>query len=209
MVSLCSSLSRNLLLAVGALALLAPRSCDAFVPSSQFSAIAGSKLQTTTTCLNGGLFGQDGAGILGGIFGAKEQGPKTVIELPAKDVKIGALRFLLQIHLVGEQNKPVPKSWMTRQGDEAGDLQVYYQDGTGMLSIQLQEYAITMVRYGERPSLQYQLQESVLLHSVLDELSNVAFGVADDNIELEKRLLILQDASAIDKAREKLPARKS
>lgn len=98
---------------------------------------------------------------------------------------------------------------MTRQGEEAGDLQVYYQDGTGMLSIELREYGINMVRYGERPSLQYQLQESVLLHSVLDELSTVALGVADDNIAQEKRLLQLLDYSAIEKERAKLPARQA
>jgi hypothetical protein len=200
----------HLLVVVGVTLLLSSNS-HAFVPQSlqtaSFIAQGGSKLVQTTTfsSLRAGLFGGDG--ILGGIFGSK--GPKTVIEIPAKDVKIGALRFLLQIHLVGEQNKPVTKSWMTRQGDEAGDLQVYYQDGTGMLSIQLQEYAIKMVRYGERPSLQYQLQESVLLHSVLDELSNVALGVADDNVAQEKRLLQLLDDSAIESARAKLPARQA
>lgn len=113
----------------------------------------------------GGLFGGEG-GILGGLLGGNEQkGPKTMIELPAKDVKIGALQFLLNIHLVGEQNKPEPKSWLMRS-DEKGDLQVYYQDGTGMLSIEMQEYAIKMIRYGEKPSLQYQLQESVLLSTL-------------------------------------------
>jgi hypothetical protein len=146
---------------------------------------------------------------LSGLFGTKNQGPKTIIDIPARDVKIGALRFLLNIHLVGEQNKPEPKSWTTRQGEELGDLQVYYQDGTGMLSIQFQEYGIKMVRFGDNPSLQYQLQESVLLHSILDELSNVAFGVEDDGIEKEKRLLILKDDTAIDTARATLPAKKA
>lgn len=155
-----------------------------------------------------GLFGRDG--MLGNLMGSGGSGgPKTVVELPAKDVKIGALRFLLNIVLVGEQNKPQPKSWFTKQGDEAGDLQVYYHDGTGMLSIELQEYGIKMTRHGEKPSLQYQLQESVLLHSVLDELATVAFGVEEDGIETEKRLLVLQDEDAIDKAREKLPARQA
>jgi hypothetical protein len=158
----------------------------------------------------GGLFGPNS--IISNLVGSggnnnNIQNPKILIQIPAKNVKIGALRFVLQIHLVGEQNKPIPKSWMIRQGDESGDLQIYFSDGTGMLSIQLQEYGITFQRHGERPSLQYQLQESVLLHSVLDELSNVAFGVADDNIEVDKRLLILQDSNAIDVARSKLPAR--
>jgi hypothetical protein len=179
--------------------------CHAFVQSH----CRNSHFVQTTTALRSGLFGDLSAGALSGLFGTKNQGPKTIIDIPARDVKIGALRFLLNIHLVGEQNKPEPKSWMTRQGDELGDLQVYYQDGTGMLSIQFQEYGIKMVRFGENPSLRYQLQESVLLHSILDELSNVAFGVADDGIEKEKRLLILQDDNAIDNARATLPAKKA
>ena len=189
------------------LAILARDGIAIVSQSSQSSVATGlSFLSTTTTSLHAGLFGQDG--VLGGLFSNRnERGPKTIVDLPAKDVKIGALRFFLQIHLVGEQNKPVPKSWVTRQSDDAGGLQVYYQDGTGMLSIQLLEYAITVVRYGEQPSLQYQLQESVLVHRVLDELANIAFGVADDGIEPEKRLLVLRDESAIDKARERLPAR--
>ena len=148
-------------------------------------------------------------GLLGGLFGGTKDQPPTVMEIPAKDVKIGALRFLLQIHLVGMQNKPQPNSWLTKQGsdDSNAELNIYYGDGTGMLSLQLQEYSIKAVRYGEKPSLQYMLQESVLLHSILDELQNVAFEVED--IDEEKRLLRLADEAAIDKARAKLPARQS
>jgi hypothetical protein len=178
--------------------------CNAFVQSHRKNQVLQSK-----TTLQSGLFGDFSGGALSGLFGTKNQGPKTIIDIPARDVKIGALRFLLNIHLVGEQNKPEPKSWTTRQGEELGDLQVYYQDGTGMLSIQFQEYGIKMVRFGDNPSLQYQLQESVLLHSILDELSNVAFGVEDDGIEKEKRLLILKDDTAIDTARATLPAKKA
>jgi hypothetical protein len=119
-------------------------------------------------------------------------------------VKVGALRFLLNIYLVGEQNKPEPKSWLTRQQDD-GTLQIYYLDGTGMLALDLQEYGIKAIRYGEAPSLQYVLQESILLQGILDELSGLAFDV---EAEPEKRLLQLADEEAIVKARETLPARK-
>jgi hypothetical protein len=137
-------------------------------------------------------------------MGNKEKLPKTVVDIAASDVKVGALRFLLNIHLVGEQNKPEPKSWLTREGDY-GMLGIYYQDGTGMLSLELQENSIKAVRYGEKPSLQYVLQESVLLHSILDELSDVAFEV---EAEQKNRLLTLTDDTVIEKARESLPARK-
>jgi hypothetical protein len=178
--------------------------CHAFVsPSSRIQQDGRiSTRSRATTAINSGLFG----GLFGGGGGNKD-GSKTVIDLPAKDVKIGALRFLLNIHLVGEQNNPTPKSWLCRQGDD-GNLQVYYQDATAMLSIQLQEYGIKMVRYGEKPSLQYQLQESVLLHNLLDALQTVALDVADDNIAEEQRLLQLKDDTAIAKARETLPVRK-
>ena len=168
----------------------------------------------TTTAVAMGLFGSDEGSNIGGIRsrfmgGDNNTGPKTVLELPASGVKVGALRFLLNIVLVGEQNKPTPKSWLTKQGDAAGDLQVYYQDGTGMLLIELHEYGIKMTRHGQKPSLQYLLQESVLLHAILDELSNVAFGTEDDDIATEKRLLVFSDDNAIDMARKTLPARKA
>lgn len=162
----------------------------------------------------GGLFGQNG--VFSNIFANgsnQQQEPKTIIKIPTKNVKIGALRFVLQIHLVSEQNKPAPKTWMIRQSDEnSGELQIYYTDGSAMLSILLHESSITMKRHGARPSLQYQLQESVLLHSVLDELSNVAFGVGDDDdkdIDIEKRLLVLHNSNAIDAARATLPTKKA
>jgi hypothetical protein len=141
---------------------------------------------------------------LDGLLGKKEEGPKTVLDLAASDVKVGALRFLLNIHLVGVCNKPEPNSWFTREGDY-GILNIYYQDGTGMLSLELQEYSIKAVRYGEKPSLLYVLQESILLHSILDEISEVAFDV---EAEQKKRLLMFPDETVIEKARETLPARK-
>jgi hypothetical protein len=151
--------------------------------SLNFAAAAAAKSPRPQVSLQAG--DGDGGGFLQRIFGGFQDatGPKTVLDVPASNVKIGALRFLLQVFLVGEQNKPEPNSWFSRQGD-SGDLEVFFQDGTGMFSIELQEYSIKVRRYGERPSLQYVLQESVLLHGVLDELHNVAFGV--DDIEAEK-----------------------
>jgi hypothetical protein len=183
---------------VAALAALSTQCCSAFTPS-QLQSVSPPR---PSTSLQAGLFGK--SGILEGLLGKKEEGPKTVLDLPASDVKVGALRFLLNIHLVGECNKPEPNSWFTREGDY-GILNIYYQDGTGMLSLELQEYSIKAVRYGVKPSLLYVLQESVLLHSILDELSDVAFEV---EAEQKKRLLSFPDDTVIQKAREALPARK-
>ena len=145
--------------------------------------------------------------LLGGLFGsAQQQGPKTILDLPASTIKIGALRFFLQIYLVGEQNKPSKGSWVLRNNDDTNSLDMYYKDGTGMFSLGLEETGIKVLRFGERPSLEYALQESLMLHGVLDELNTIAFEVHD--IEQEKRLLQFTDAKTIEKARESLPARK-
>lgn len=154
--------------------------------------------------------------MIGGLFGLnkaeasrgekKGNGPKAVIDIPASTVKMGPLNFFLQIYLVGEQNNPVKGSWVFNNNDENGSLDMYYQDGTGMFSVSLAEDRVVINRYGQKPSLQYMLQESVMLHGILDELTEIAFGVED--IEPGKRLLQLVSSEDISKARETLPARK-
>lgn len=157
--------------------------------------------------------GEEGNDFLGNLFGggSKNSDNGVVLSLPASTVKVGALRFLLNIYLVGEQNNPSPNSWLTRQ-DSEDNLQIYYSDGSAMLSLELGPKQIQAVRYGERPSLQYQLQESVLLHGVLDELESVAFGsgAEDEEIADDQRLLQFEGGKAIiEKARAKLPARQA
>ena len=134
-----------------------------------------------------------------------DTGGEVIFCIPAKKVKVGALRFLIQIYIVAEQNQHQQNTWLTKEGDTSGQIQIYFADGTGMVTFDLQEYNIRAIRYGENPSLQYRLQESVLLHGVLDELENVAFGTQD--IEEEKRLLRVEDTSAIETARKTLPAK--
>ena len=178
--------------------------CDGFgsLGTSASSTRAPTSQRVSTELAAGGLFGNGNP--LASMFGNKEAGPKVMVDIPAKQVKIGALRFLMQIHLVGEQNTPQPQTWLMKDGGE-GELDVYFNDGTGMFSIDMSEYQIKITRYGEKPSLQYQIQESVLLHSVLDELHKTAFEV--DDIEKDKRLLRLNDDGAIESARRKLLAR--
>ena len=130
--------------------------------------------------------------------------PTILFEIPTTNVKIGALQFVIQIHMVSVGNKPEPGTWFPKQNSDGG-LDLYFKDGSGMCTIVVSEYNIKAERYGAKPSLQYLLQESVLLHSVLDELEKTAFGVED--IEEEKRLLRLREKDGIDKARSVLPAR--
>jgi hypothetical protein len=158
--------------------------------------------------IGGGLFG-------GGLFGRNLPPPTTtnsgtvtpVLAMAASRVKVGPLKFFLQIYLVAEQNKPhVKGSWVLNNNEEKGTLDMYYKDGTGMFSMELlQDMCIRIDRYGSRPSLQYMLQESVMIHGILDELQSIAFEVTD--IEPEKRLIQFLDDDAIVKARGTLPAR--
>ena len=176
-----------------------------------FSNVNSSPLVSSTLSLFGGD-GDGGNNILDNLFGGgNKQDDSVVLELSASDLKPGPLRFLLNIYLVGEQNKPAPNSWLTRQGQD-DNLQIYYSDGSGMLSLDFdQPNKLRAVRYGEKPSLQYQLQESVLLHGILDELELVAFGSDDEEEEIDasKRLIQFANDKAIEEVRAKLPARQA
>lgn len=73
-------------------ALLSSMVCTAFVhtPSRRMeSKVHNDSGFRPSSALNSDLFG--------GLFGGSDSGPKTLVDLPANDVKIGALRFLLQI----------------------------------------------------------------------------------------------------------------
>lgn len=149
-------------------------------------------------------------------------GGTVIVDIPAKVVKVGPLKFYLQIYLVGEQNKPTKGSWFLKPNDESGTLDMYFGDGTAILSINVQDgFGIQISRQGQRPSLQYMLQESVLLHGVLDELQILAFGTGDDDsdntvddnvddIATENRLLQFSDEQkdVLSKAKQSLPARR-
>ena len=139
---------------------------------------------------------------------ANDSLPTTIFRIPAKQVKVGALKFLLQIALVGLSNKPSQGTWFLKQ-NEADGIDMYFKDGTAMVSLVFTEYSVWAERYGSQPSLQYQLQESVMLHGVLDELEKTAFGTGDEGetIQDENRLLWLSDDTLIPSIREGLPAR--
>ena len=112
------------------------------------------------------------------------------------------LRFTLGLHLVAQQDNG---TWKANQAND-NTLDMYFKDNSAMFSIVIGNDAITVERYG-KPSLAYVLQESVLLHSVLDELHTLGF---EGDIETQNRLLRLEEpGDAIEKAREKLPARKA
>mmetsp|Transcript_129908 Transcript_129908/g.376159 ORF Transcript_129908/g.376159 Transcript_129908/m.376159 type:complete len:197 (-) Transcript_129908:9-599(-) len=182
-------------------ALLACQSAQSFTPQlAQPSMPVIQKRPRSTTTLGIGNMLEN---MFGG--GGSNNEPKNIVDLPGS-TKVGPLRFFLQIYLVAEQNKPFKGAWVVNNNESNESLDVYYKDGTGMFSIELKETGVKIDRYGQKPSLEYMLQESVIMHGILDELNTIAFEVED--VEKEKRLLQLSDDEAINKARETLPARK-
>lgn len=76
---------------------------------------------------------------IGNLLGSNKQessskGGTTVFDIQAKNIKVGGLRFFLNIYLVGQCNTPEQGTWLVRQDDD-GKLDLYFKDGTGMLSL--------------------------------------------------------------------------
>lgn len=163
--------------------------------------IAGNEARTSSTTQLNGLFGN--------VFGKKEEEadpsiPTRIMDIKCTSVKTGGLRFALGLFLIGQQGTPVKGSWKANQASD-GVLDMYYVDNTAMFSVHITDFLIYVDRYG-KPSLQYQLQESLILHRFLDELNTLASEGED--IEEENRLLVLSDPeNNIENARAKLPAR--
>lgn len=139
--------------------------------------------------------------------------PTRVIEINASKIKVGGLRFTLGLIFMSLQNQPEPNTWKANQSND-GALDMYFmKDNTAMVSITMTDESFCVDRYGAAPSLVYMLQESLLVHSILDELDGLAFGVEgeEDDIKEENRLIVFDDDNkdTISLARESLPARKA
>ena len=140
-------------------------------PKNQ-SRIPGSIPSTTfansSTALNG---------LFGNLFGKQEEEadpsiPTRIMDVKCESIKLGGLRFALGLFFIGQQGTPVKGSWKANQASD-GVLDMYYVDNSAMFSVHLTDKLIYVDRYG-KPSLQYQLQESLILHLFLDELNTLA-----------------------------------
>ena len=209
---------RSLFLCIVPLGLAAAPS-TAFVPSPRSSRhsnrIPQSDLSAPTRTSRP-LFGEESSvgGLFAGLFGGKKADPnepKEIFNIPLKAIRIGGLRIALSLHCIGQQNTPDKGTWLANQADD-GVIEMWYNpDQSGMFSVTLSEKdggGILVERHGPAPSLVYQLQESLQLHKLLDELEVLAFGNSEE-IEEENRLLKLEAKDGIEKARETLPARKA
>lgn len=170
--------------------------CQAFVSSSSAKLLIREVDTSTSKSLrtvNNGLFGRDDDD--------EDLSGTRVLEIPVQSLKQGGLRFTLGLTLIGLQDKGMWKATQTSDNK----LDVYFQDNSAMFQVVLEHNLIRVDRYGQ-PSLAYVLQESLVLHKMLDELNTLCI---EGDIESENRLLQLEDPGAIEKARDTLPARKA
>lgn len=89
-------------------------------------------------------------------------------------------------------------------------LYAIFHDHTAMLTVQLYEKLIAVDRYTDEAkgaSLKYMLQESLLLHTLLDALEASVVGTNEN--DGTDRLVSLLHGTCIHEAREGLPARQS
>eukprot|EP00986_Skeletonema_menzelii_P013046 scaffold7396_cov127-Skeletonema_menzelii.AAC.9 len=142
--------------------------------------------------------------------------PKELFTLPIPD-RIDSTSFLQSVgeYLVSQKNKPLVGSWTISQyGEDA--LHVLFKDHSAMFSLEFgvaldkatshAKASVVAERHTDgssAASLQYMLQESVLLHGLLDYFSQVMLDDSSDEAENEYL------GQEIEKARDTLPARRA
>ena len=121
-----------------------------------------------------------------------------IFEIKIKSVKRGGL--LRTLYFWGRQHM----LWTTDQPND-NMLTMLFKDHSAMLSISIKGDSIVVSRHVDfTNSLQYQLQEAVLLHKLLDDLQALATSA---EVRQEDRLLTLENMNAIDTCREALQAK--
>jgi hypothetical protein len=130
----------------------------------------------------------------------------VVFTIPASSVKVGALRLLLMLHLMGQQNTPTKGTWkcQQREEEEADAIVLYFMlDQSASLSVNISDWGIKVKRRGIKPSVQFMMQESILLQGLIDQLDHVLYS---EEVKDANRLLVLKNPlDGLDKARAMLP----
>jgi len=118
-------------------------------------------------------------------------GCTLIFSIPVESMKRGGLRLLLSLYLISQQNTPEAKTWQAQQSSDT-EVDLFYKDKSASLSIHLldEEKKIKIYRMGVRPSVSYMMQESVILHGVLDEFNKVSF---EGDVTDENRLLVMDE----------------
>eukprot|EP00984_Skeletonema_dohrnii_P028409 scaffold18382_cov155-Skeletonema_dohrnii-CCMP3373.AAC.13 len=182
------------------------QSLEEFVPT--FQASAASEEEATSSL--GGLKPRK-------VYDSNDpNAPKELFTLPIPDrIDISSLFQSVGAYLVSQQNKPMVGSWTISQYGE-DTLHVLFKDHSAMFSLDFgvalieatshAKASVVVERHtdGSRAaSLQYMLQESVLLHGLLDSFSKVILNESLGGAEEE----YLGDE--MEKARNTLPARRA
>ena len=150
------------------------------------------------------------AGLFGNLFGNTDLKPSDpnipnrVFEIECEAIKLGGLKFALGLYLIGQQGTPVKGSWKVNPVSDVL-IDMYYADDSAKFSLNLSEKQISVDRYGQ-PSLQYLLQESLMLHGLLDEIQGIAFG-GEDIADKDRLLTLVDPENGIEHARGNLSAR--
>lgn len=140
------------------------------------------------------------------------EAPKGLFDIPLpNNVDVDTLIQSMGTYLVSQQNTPQLNSWKVSKYGEY-KLHILFQDHSAMFSLDFgvammdtYDWGVVFERHtdGKKPaSLQYQLQESVILHGVLDELSRLVLKSGHDEDEESFNI-------GLEKARETLPARRA
>ena len=122
-----------------------------------------------------------------------------VFEIPAKSMKPGGLKLFLSLHLMGQQNTPNKGSWKVLSTDDGNVDMIFHDESAGLL-VRFLDDKIAVDRWGNTPSLQYLIQESVILNGFLDELQAISL---EGDVKEEDRLFVVREESsgAIEQAR--------
>lgn len=131
----------------------------------------------------------------------------VVFTIPARSVKVGALRLLLMLHLMGQQNSPNKGTWKCQQREEEDGEDVivmqFMVDQSASLSVIITDWGIKVKRRGIAPSMQFMIQESILLQGLIDQLDHVLYS---EEVKEGNRLLVLKyPLDGLDKARATIP----
>jgi len=137
-----------------------------------------------------------------GVIDSPEEIATTeIFHLPAKKIKIGGLRLYLSLYFMGECNTPTRRTWRADQTPDGG-IDLYFRDRTGALILAFNDSGMSVSRLGSAPSMEYVMQESVMLRGMLNQLDEIT---GDDKIgEGDQLLSLVEPGDAIEKVRENL-----
>eukprot|EP00525_Craspedostauros_australis_P009020 CAMPEP_0198116708 /NCGR_PEP_ID=MMETSP1442-20131203/14140_1 /TAXON_ID= /ORGANISM="Craspedostauros australis, Strain CCMP3328" /LENGTH=264 /DNA_ID=CAMNT_0043774597 /DNA_START=196 /DNA_END=990 /DNA_ORIENTATION=+ len=127
-------------------------------------------------------------------------GMTRIATIPVKSIKPGGLRLFLMFYMIGMQNTPDRNSWRADQpSSDDYVVEMYYHDASAMLTVELMETEIRIDRTGSLPSMQYLMQESVIVQGILEELQMCS---SDESVAEQDRLLLPEPKDAIENAME-------